>query len=76
VIAPVRIVHIRIDTNASTSPASATPTAVPVETSTPPRSSSWVKPSRTHRSPISTCAIESGITITATITMRFCQWRA
>src|SRR5262245_13204998 len=42
----------------------------------PPRISSFSKPARIQRSLRITCRIESGTTITATITMRFCQCRA
>jgi hypothetical protein len=35
-----------------------------------------VRPSRIQKPVRSTSAMESGITITATIRMRFCQWRA
>jgi hypothetical protein len=76
VIAPVRIVHIRIETNATTSAARTPPNRVPVETSTPFRSSSSASPSRIHSSPRTTCTNESGMTIAATITIKFCQWRA
>src|SRR6185436_10466090 len=76
VMAPVRIVHIRIDVSATTIEARMLPTNAPFTvTSTPLRSSSSVKPWRIQASPTSTCRNESGITITATITNRFCQCR-
>src|SRR5215216_185872 len=76
-MAPVRTVHIRIDVIATTIEPRMAPANVPVSTtSIPLRSSSSVGPWRIQKSPTSTCRNESGITITATITNRFCQcWR-